>query len=251
MIYQEIYNFCKIRNVGNVFENGDKPTPRLEFLMDLLDREGIKYELDTFTIDTRSEIVTNGYNLNLIGNSDKFVVAHHDINNPKSDNANDNSCSVINAIALKKLVPSINVSILDGEEFGGYGSRHLSERINNGDFGKIDWVLNLELTGIGGESFFIGDYPGPLTDHIKELFDCPVMRTPFNDSVIFNQYGIDSVVINPLPITQEKTPIKNKDDEYLDFKILFRCHSMQDSVDKISTDDMKNFIEKIVTKIIA
>jgi hypothetical protein len=43
-----------------------------------------------------------------------MVVAHHDVNN-KIDNANDNSASVINAIMIKKLLPSINVILLDGE----------------------------------------------------------------------------------------------------------------------------------------
>ena len=86
-------------------------------------------------------------------------------------------------------MPSINVVILDGEEYGGYGSQHLSERINAGDFGEVKWVLNLELTGIGGERFFLGDYPGPLTDHIQSMFDCPIVRTPFNDSVIFRKNG--------------------------------------------------------------
>jgi hypothetical protein len=42
-----------------------------------------------------------------------MVVAHHDVN--KIDNANDNSASVINAIMIKKLLPSINVILLDGE----------------------------------------------------------------------------------------------------------------------------------------
>jgi hypothetical protein len=48
--------------------------------------------------------------------------------------------------------------------------------------------------------FFIGNYPGKLSNHIKLLFDCPVVDTPFNDSVIFRRNGIDSVVINPIPI---------------------------------------------------
>jgi hypothetical protein len=38
-----------------------------------------------------------------------MVVAHHDVNNHRIDNANDNSASVINAIMIKKLLPSINV----------------------------------------------------------------------------------------------------------------------------------------------
>jgi hypothetical protein len=245
-IYNEIYGLCAAKNLGPIFVNGKDLTPRLEFIVNLLDKEGIEYEIDRFPVND----TTDGFNVNLIGNSNQFVVAHHDIVNPKSDNANDNSCSVINAIALKKLVPSINVSILDGEEYGGFGSQHLSERINAGDFGEIKWVLNFELTGRGGEDFFLGDYPGPLTDHIQSIFDCPIVRTPFNDSVIFRKYGIDSVVINPLPPTDEKTPVVCSDGTCLDFKILFLCHKMEDSVDKISTSDMKAFVENVAAKII-
>ena len=93
-----------------------------------------------------------------------MVVAHHDIANPSIDNANDNSASCINAIALKLLVPELNVVLLDGEEHGGIGSQRLSEKINSGDFGSIEWVLNLELTGKGGDLFFIGNYPGAYRD---------------------------------------------------------------------------------------
>ena len=71
-------------------------------------------------------------------------------------------------------MPQINVVLLDGEECGGIGSQRLSNQILNGEFSKIDWVLNLELTGKGGQYFFIGNYPGKLHDHIKNLFDCPI-----------------------------------------------------------------------------
>ena len=75
-----------------------------------------------------------------------MVVAHHDIVNPGIDNANDNSASVINAIMVKKLMPNIHVVILDGEEVGGLGSQRVSEQINDGYYGDIEWVLNFELT---------------------------------------------------------------------------------------------------------
>jgi hypothetical protein len=92
---------------------------------------------------------------------------------------------------LKKLLPEINVALLDGEEMGGLGSQRLSDKIYENYFGDISWVLNLELSGKGGKYFFIGDYPGELTDHIKSLFDCPITRTPYNDSVTFRANGID------------------------------------------------------------
>lgn len=246
-MYNKVYDFCKVRNEGNVYKNGDEPTPRLKFLMSLLDSEGIEYKLDTYTY---REIKC--YNIVMRGTSSRMVVAHHDIVNPNIDNANDNSASVINAIMIKKLMPDMNVVILDGEEVGGLGSQRCSELINDGFFGEIEWVLNLELTGKGGKYFFIGDYPGKLTDHIKSLFDCPIVRTPFNDSVTFRRNGIDSCVINPLPPTEngEESIVKWDENTFLNFRLLFNCHNEKDTVDTISTDDMREFVEEVVMPIL-
>ena len=246
-MYNKIYDFCKVRNEGTIYDNNSQtPPPRVQFLMELLDSEGIKYELDKFYT---AEVT--GYNLILQGTSNRMVVAHHDVSNPNIDNANDNSASVINAIMIKKLLPTMNVILLDGEEVGGVGSNRASELINQGKFGDIEWVLNLELSGKGGKHFFIGDYPGPLTDHIKTLFDCPIVRTPFNDSVTFRRNGIDSVVINPLPpVLEGKTNVKWDEDTYLDYSMLFNCHSPKDTIATIDPTDMKEFVEDVVLKIL-
>ena len=246
-MYNKIYDFCKVRNFGGVYSNGDKPTPRVQFLMQLLESESINYELDTY--QSRGNTC---FNLILKGDSDRMVVAHHDIVNPNIDNANDNSASVINAIMIKKLMPHINVVLLDGEECGGLGSQRASEQINEGYFGTIDWVLNLELTGKGGKYFFIGNYPGKLSNHIKSIFDCPITSTPYNDSVTFRKNGIDSVVINPIPpLNEGKSSVKWDNDTYLDFSMLYNCHSSKDTIDTIDINDMKDFVEDVVLKILA
>jgi Zn-dependent M28 family amino/carboxypeptidase len=215
--------------------------------MQLLESEGMDYELDTY--QSRGNTC---YNIILKGDSDRMVVAHHDIVNPNIDNANDNSASVINAIMIKKLKPEINVVLLDGEECGGLGSQRVSDQINDGYFNTIDWVLNLELTGKGGKYFFIGNYPGRLSDHIKSIFDCPITNTPYNDSVTFRKNGIDSVVINPIPpLNEGKSSVKWNDDTYLDFSMLYNCHSSKDTISTISVDDMKEFVEDVVIKILA
>lgn len=245
-MYSKIYDFCKIRNEGPIRYNDPQiPTNRVIFLLKLLKSESIPYELDIFPYRE-----TSAYNLILKGSSSKMVVAHHDIVNPDIDNANDNSASVINAIMIKKLMPEMNVILLDGEEYGGVGSQRVSNQIKSGYFGKIDWILNLELTGKGGKYFFIGDYPGPLTNHIKSLFDCPVVRTPFNDSVIFRKNGIDSCVINPLPPTNKNTQVKWNETTYLQFDLLFNCHSPKDTIDTIDPKDMQEFVEEVVLKIL-
>lgn len=247
-MYNKIYDFCKVRNLGGTYSNSNVPTPRVEFLMQLLESEGIDFELDTY--QSRGNTC---FNLILKGDSDRMVVAHHDIVNPNIDNANDNSASVINAIMIKKLMPHINVVLLDGEECGGLGSQRVSDQINEGYFNTIDWVLNLELTGKGGKYFFIGNYPGKLSDHIKSIFDCPITNTPYNDSVTFRRNGIDSVVINPIPpLNEGKTSsVKWDDDTYLDFSMLYNCHSSKDTIDTIDINDMKEFVEDVILKILA
>jgi hypothetical protein len=247
-MYNKIYDFCKVRNLGGTYSNSNEPTPRVQFLMQLLESEGIDYELDTYQSKANT-----CFNIILKGDSNRMVVAHHDIVNPNIDNANDNSASVINAIMIKKLMPHINVVLLDGEECGGLGSQRVSDQINDGYFGTIDWVLNLELTGKGGKYFFIGNYPGELTDHIKSIFDCPIANTPYNDSVTFRRNGIDSVVINPIPpLNEGKTSsVKWNNDTYLDFSMLYNCHSYKDTIDTIDINDMKEFVEDVVLKILA
>lgn len=248
-MYEKIYDFCKVRNFGNIYQNGTiNPPPRVLFLLDLLEKEKIEYRLDKFLADQDCY----AYNIIMSGDSTKMVVAHHDIVNPKIDNANDNSASVINAIMVKKLNPSINVVLLDGEECGGVGSQRLSQQINKGDFGKIDWVLNLELTGRGGKYFFIGHYPGKLSDHIRSIFNCPIVKTPYNDSVTLRRNGIDSVVINPIPPLTEgkKSSVMWSDGIYLDFSLLSNCHSTRDTLDTIDVNDMKEFVEEVLLKIL-
>lgn len=246
-IYNQIFEFCKVRNKGSVFSNSDNElSPRLKFITELLENEKIDYEVDKFISDK-----VPCYNIIMKGTSKRMVIAHHDVANPNIDNANDNSASVINAIALKKLTPELNVVLVDGEEVGGLGSEHLAKQINNNKFGDIEWVLNLELTGKGGRYFFIGNHPGNLQNHIKKLFDPPIKSTPFNDSVILNKYGIDSLVINPLPILAEgKTSCVKHNGKYLDYDTLWYCHNEKDSIDKISTKDMKIFTEEILLKIV-
>lgn len=247
-MYNKIYDFCKVRNAGNIYSNSSQnPTPRVEFLTELLQSEGIDFVLDKF-----QHRHLTCWNIILKGTTTKMVVAHHDVANPNIDNANDNSASVINAIALKKLNPQVHVVLLDGEECGGIGSQRVSDQINRGEFGQIDWVLNLELTGLGGKYFFVGDYPGTLQTHILSIFNCPVTNTPYNDSVTFRKNGIDSCVINPLPPLKEGySSVVWSDGTPLDKSILYNCHSQKDSIHSINTSDMKVFVEEVLQKIVA
>jgi hypothetical protein len=248
-MYNKIYDFCRVKNEGGAHRNGLSMPPRVEFLVNLISSLGIKYEIDEFQNKRFQD--NNFYNIVMLGSGKIGVTAHHDVVNIRSDNANDNSASVINAIALKLLSPSTPVIILDGEEppMMGVGSQRASEKINSGEYGSIESILNFELTGKGGDNFFIGDYDGPLSDRIISIFNPPVVNTPFNDADIFRRNGIDSVVINPLPETNKKSSVVYRG-KNLDFSILYNCHSMKDSVSTIDTVDMKNFVEKVALKIV-
>ena len=249
MIYQKIYQFCSVKNLGNCLSNTDDGSPRVSFILDLLKSLEINYKVDKFQYDRNKNIPL--FNIILPGSGSHWCVAHHDIVNQASDNANDNSCSVINLISLKLLRPDLNICFTDAEEIGGLGAQRLSDKILEGELGPCDWILNLELSGRGGTNFFIGDYPGALSDKIIQTFDPPVVRTPFNDSVVFRRNGIDSCVINTLPVLESgKSEIQTKDGKYLDFNMLFNCHSKNDSLDKISPRDMSDFVEKILINIV-
>ena len=202
MIYNKIYDFCEVRNNGPATSNGmTEYTPRIVFLIDLLDSLNITYEVDSFPLADGRGNTNMLHNIILPGTSRKWVMAHHDVCNPRIDNANDNSASVINAIALKNLKPELNIILVDGEEppvMGG-GSTQFAKRIVGGDY-DIDFVLNLELTGSGGKNFFIGNYNTDLTRMIENKFGCAVWNTPFNDAAILDRYGINTALINPCPL---------------------------------------------------
>ena len=246
-MYNKIYDFCKVRNTGSIYRNGLEYSPRVKFLLELTIELGLIPEVHEFKVNNS----TTGFNIVLRGDSTRIITAHHDIVNPNIDNANDNSASVINAIATKLLRPEITVVLLDGEEVGGLGAHHLSEEIISGDFGEVEWILNLELTGRGGSTFFVGNYPGKLQDHIRGIFNCPIVSTPFNDAVIFREHGIDSVVINPLPILNEGTSPVMWEDSYLDYDMLFNCHTKRDTLDTISIEDMQEFVEGVIIPIVS
>lgn len=239
--------FCAQKcSAPSIFGNGNptQTNPRIVYLCKLLTSLGIEYVMDSWTRSRMEYGVMVDYhihNIYLMGSSNSIVMAHHDIVNPESDNCNDNSASVINAIAAKILNPSLTVTITDGEEIGGLGSQRVSEKINEGYFGKIDFVLNLELSAVGGQSFFTEYFPdSPLYRKIQSLFpNTPTVNVPFHDGKIVRKNNIDCLVINPLPLEDGK----------LKMELLNYCHSMKDSIALANYNDMDDFVRNVVTPI--
>ena len=240
-MYNEIYGLCKIRNNGGALSNGlTNYPPRFQFIIDLLESNGFKYEIIKFKNERFP--LTFFYNIYIKGSGDKMAIAHHDVYNFRADNANDNSASIINCLVLKKMNPNLNIAIIDGEEppCMGIGSKKLADDINDDYFGSIQYVLNLELTGIGGESFFVGKMGSKLEKIIVDMFDPFVTDVPFNDSYILLENGIDSAVVTTLPIINGKE----------DYSVMYQIHTMRDSVESISVDDMQLFVENVASKLL-
>ena len=234
MIYNEINNFCRVRD-----ENRKSYSNRIQFLRDLLTRLGIEHK----TVRTKS-LRHNKYfyNIYCFGNSNKFLSAHYDVANINSDSANDDSASVINLIAYKLKNPSINLLILDGEEapYLGAGSNLASLYLKKYNI-SVKWILNLELTGLG-EYFFIDNVTTQLSTCIKNNFeDAIVTGTPFNDAMVFREHGLASNVLTTINLLEDGKP---------DFSILYHMHTLQDNLASISTDDMRNFVENTLDKIV-
>jgi len=233
-MYNEIYNFCRVRDKGKQgFSN------RADFIVKLLNKYNIEHKI----VKTKSFLHGKTfYNIYAFGSSSKFLSGHYDVVNINSDNANDNSASIINMIAYKKMNPSINLLILDGEEppYMGAGSKYASKYLLKNNI-PVKWILNLELTG-KGSTFFTDKVKTGLNKCIGTNFpDSFKISTPFNDSMIFRKYGFESNVITLVDVDEEGK---------IDMSPLYYSHSMQDSVGRISIQDMKAFTENVVDKIV-
>ena len=126
-ILNKITEFCKVKEDFNRCNKKDIYSNRLTYIINLVKELGIPYFVDNYYNEIENDDDTIDYinNLVLEGKNEKIIVAHYDIQNTDSDNANDNSASVINAIALKYLYPDVTVVLTDGEEnpFRGEGAR--------------------------------------------------------------------------------------------------------------------------------
>src|ERR1035437_8634935 len=161
-----------VRNIQSSYKPSYSPlTNRASFIINTLNELGVSYELDIFDAAGYDLYdYTNSKLLNIIvkfgSRSGKPAIvfsAHHDISNPHSENCQDNTASVCNLLHLcaklkgqaygesKNLLESRPVIIVftDREEAGGVGARRMSQRLLRGDFGKFEYVINLELTGLG------------------------------------------------------------------------------------------------------
>ena len=261
-IYEKIFEYCSIPG-RPATKNGFVVPRRIKKIEQMLSQAGIPYTLESFMGRSFDNFY---YNIYCIGKSSLCFTAHHDITGA-SAGANDNSASIINLIALKMNRPDANVVFTDGEEVGGIGAELFAKDIEEGVFPTMKAILNLELTGLGGKRFFIEkENKSVIAELIKNSpqfnygtgIPIPEILPPFNDAVVFRQHDIDSIVINPLPPLlpngrhREQFPRKKitfSDGTPLDYSIVSRCNGKKDTIDTISTTDMKGFVEEVLIHI--
>jgi Iap family predicted aminopeptidase len=252
--YELLTQLCKVRNVQNSLKGSEEPlTNRANFIIDtILDLE--LYEnlnLDIFEDTPNLYYINIELTINAGHENSVMYVAHHDVNNILSENCQDNSASITNLLALaehfKNNAPNktIHVVFTDCEEFGGAGAERLSERVKEGVFGNVEYIVNLELTANGNNLWAdSGNFitQSPLLEKLKEQNDNIMeVQTPFNDSVKFRKHEIDSVCIGIL---------QNVDAQQVRTKGYCQtwavCHKMNDTIDQAVANDMDNFIQVLI-----
>lgn len=247
-ILSEIYNLCAVRENPYTYRRTPELSERYKFIIKILKKLNIPYEVYSwnYTDDPNEKYHTYFHSIFLRGTSNKAVVCHYDVLNLNSDNANDNSASVINAIALKMINPEVNVFILDSEEppHCCEGSRYLSLLMESEGhlFENIDWFLNLELTGFG-KNFLMSNYDSEFSELfkiIKEKYNPYIPKyLPVNDAYQLYRRGYDAQVVTTFDYVDGKPDLSH----------LHLCHSVRDCVENIKLDDMKNFIENFLVPI--
>ncbi len=118
----------------------------------------------------------------------------------------------------------------------------MSKRINEGVFGNVEYVVNLELTANGrnlwndSENF---EVESKLLDKLNVEGEFTSFKTPFNDSYKLRTYGVDSVCIG---ILDDKNLKQVGEKGYCSTWAM--CHKVEDTFDNnANADDMDNFVE--------
>lgn len=264
--HQWLSEMILIRN----YESSYKPKPypvtnRACFIINALNEIGVPYTLDIFSeggVSLNPDEYNGAKLVNIIvkfestsGKPAVVFCAHHDISNPKSQNCQDNSASVCNLLHLaakikakgQDLTRPVIIVFTDKEEFGGVGAHRMSMRLLAGDFGPIDYVINLELTGLGTGLWLDTDNSSyrsveatPLVQKFNELIgkeNYHNVSTPFSDAVIFRGNGLDCLCIGILP--NEQLVVGGRKETW------WLCHSMEDTIEKTDEIDMAIFVEKL------
>ena len=267
--YQYLTEFSKIYSRSS-FDRSENPiTPRVEYIIEQIKELNIKYEIDIFQIfkeypnEKYVNIYVKFYSSDVNTKETILFIAHHDIANPNSQNCQDNSASVCNLIELcsilktKEINKNVIICFTDGEEpasihsgAGRIGKMHKSKQH---PFDNVEFAINLELTGRGKNiwmdaSTVIKQYKEPsicISYLEKKVQNIIEVETPFNDCYSLRHFGLDSICIGCF--TEEDIRDYNNRKYPSTWKL---CHSIEDTIEKISEEDMSYFVNDILLKLI-
>lgn len=248
--YSKVFNFYTASSVQpNPYSN------KAMFIIDILSKIGIKFRVDVFPYG----YATDSHRLiNIIAEPNPEVkgpalvfCAHHDVMNVRSENCQDNGASVCNLLRLVSLIhqspqESQRTVVLfsDCEESGARGAKQFCDKakydkatrlITHPVFGEISAVVNLELTGLGKNIWSdCGNNQNDIELHKKlekiNKKSISKFNTPPSDVIAFRNKQFPALCIGTLP------------DSDLKDKTTWRlCHSMEDTFEKCSREDMQEF----------
>jgi hypothetical protein len=253
--YNMLQVFSQLQSHSSFDKSAPTWTPRLFLLKDILDSFSIKYKIKHYIVPGyESRYFTNIYvSLNTENTEEGLLfLAHHDINNPKSENCQDNTSSICHLLEMikelkdKQLKRPIHFAFVDSEEHVNLhccGSQVLSEDIHNGEFGNLEVCINLELTGLGKHIWVSSfeRFPESCSKSIEHLNAIKVI-TPYNDAYVLSIHDVPAMCIGIL----DDSDIDIATNSYGYPSIWALCHSIEDSFDKISEEDMNLFHKKLL-----
>jgi hypothetical protein len=259
---------CSFKANFNAFEPRVFPiTNRVVYIQNQLKQIGCDFETDYFNADNPEKChIAKKKFVNLYakfkGNNAEgetiIFLAHHDVKNIHSQNCQDNTASVCNLLHLcetlkgKELKRNVVIAFTDAEEncdFTKCGAKRLALLINSGTFGKVSKAINLELTANGNELWASAIKSVELLKEMKNKFNARIVSTPYNDGVVLERNGIESVCIGTLTRREVENVawgMRGKGYGYCSTWAL--CHSNNDTFDKANGNEMKNLVENVLMK---
>lgn len=244
--YQILKQLVPVRNQSWAIDQVEPISNRAQAIIDILTANEIECEVDLFGPGrpTMCNVIVNFNEAEL--EERVIFTAHHDVVNLKSDNVLDNGASCANLIALAielkdaQLKRRVSIVFTDCEEFGGSGARRLAIAVEAGDYGRVIGIVNSELTGKGEiwtdrlETNFIGE-------KLREINpNMPQHATPFNDSWVFRQAGIETVCLGIMPKSQMKIL-----QQYHSCRYWAYCHAPDDGLHNADPKDMQRYVQHL------
>jgi hypothetical protein len=116
-----------------------------------------------------------------------------------------------------------------------------------GVFGNIQACVNLELTGLG-KNIWVSSFES-FEEETKEIItalNASPVSTPYNDAAVLCLHGVPAMCIGILPDSEFEIAISGVSYP----KTWSLCHSMADTFDKISEEDMNLFLQKLIGLVI-